>query len=41
MLYMTHVIQFIARMNSKGKYNPKFARMQWKLPRFAIVFGYV
>jgi hypothetical protein len=41
MLYVTHVIQFFARVNWKGKYNPKFARMQWKLPRFAIIFGSV
>jgi hypothetical protein len=30
-----------ARMNWKGKYNPKFARMHWKLTRFAIIFGSV
>jgi hypothetical protein len=41
MLYVTHVIQFFARVNRKGKYNPKFVRMQWKLPRFAIIFGSV
>jgi hypothetical protein len=38
---VTHVIQFFARMNWKEKYNPKFARMQWKLLRFAIFFGSV
>jgi hypothetical protein len=32
---MTHVIQFFVHLQWKGKYNPKFARMQWKLPRFA------
>jgi hypothetical protein len=41
MLYVTHVIQYFGRMNGKGKYNPKFVRMQWKLSRFAIIFGSV
>jgi hypothetical protein len=41
MLYVTHVIHYFARMNWKGKYNPKFERMQWKLPQFAIIFGSV
>jgi hypothetical protein len=39
MLCVTHDIQFLARVQWKGKYNPKFARMQWKLPRFSIIFG--
>jgi hypothetical protein len=32
MLYVTHIIHFFACVQCKGKYNPKFARMQWKLP---------
>jgi hypothetical protein len=41
MLYVTHVIQFFALVNWKRKYNPKFTCMQWKLTRFAIIFGSV
>jgi hypothetical protein len=39
MLFVTHVIQIFARVEWKGKHNPKFSRMQWKLIRYAIIFG--
>jgi hypothetical protein len=41
MLRVTHVIPFFARVQWKGKYNPTFLCMQWKLSRFAIIFGSV
>jgi hypothetical protein len=41
MLCVTHVIPFFARVQWKGIYNPKFSHMQWKLPRFVIIFGSV